>query len=396
MLEMFGDALGNKLGLSLADCSGSSGTFIYLDDGIYTGNRILGDLRSWIESDAPEEASVHIIVIALHRGGQYYARTKLNEASKAAGKTIKTSWWRCVELEDRKAYTYSADVLRPTEIPDDQDVQEYVEGLSYPPTRRTPGNPGENKFFSSEVGRHTLEQEFLKAGVRIRSMCPYLNDYQRPLGNSVLEPWDSVHCSLPSGIARTTPHCSLGWRTLVSVVPTKDQLMFEASQTRTYNRDNSVSFRQTKERYGGLSNMAPGFPIVVNGIRIPTSEALYQACRFPNRPDVQRQIVRQRSPMTAKMKAKRFINDTRHDWDSVRVNVMRWCLRVKLAQNWTTFGRLLLSTGDAPIVEDSRKDAFWGAKRTDDGELVGTNALGRLLMELREELKSQVTINLGL
>ena len=161
-----------------------------------------------------------------------------------------------------------------------------------------------------------------------------------------------------------------------------------SSQARTYDPLTSAAFRKTKERFGGLSNMASGFPIVVNGIRIPTSEALYQACRYPNRPDVQRLIIGQRSPMTAKMKAKRFINDTRRDWDNVRVTIMRWCLRVKLAQHWNNFGRLLLSTGDAPIVEDSRKDAFWGAKRTDEGELVGTNALGRLLMELREELRN--------
>ena len=163
--------------------------------------------------------------------------------------------------------------------------------------------------------------------------------------------------------------------------------MVGGSQTRAYDPRNSVSFRRTKERYGGLSNMASGFPIVVNGIRIPTSEALYQACRYPARPDVQHLIIEQRSPMTAKMKAKRYLKDTRPDWDNVRIKIMRWCLRVKLAQNWNSFGGLLLSTGDAPIVEDSRKDAFWGAKRTDDGELVGTNALGRLLMELREELK---------
>ena len=160
-----------------------------------------------------------------------------------------------------------------------------------------------------------------------------------------------------------------------------------SSQARAYDPLRSVAFRKTKERYGGLSNMASGFPIVVNGIRIRTAEALYQACRYPTRPDVQRLIIEERSPMTAKMKAKRFTNDTRRDWDNVRVKIMRWCLRVKLAQNWDSFGTLLLSTGDASIVEDSRKDAFWGAKRTDDGELVGTNALGRLLMELREELK---------
>ena len=160
-----------------------------------------------------------------------------------------------------------------------------------------------------------------------------------------------------------------------------------SSQARAYDPLRSVAFRKTKERYGGLSNMASGFPIVVNGIPIRTTEALYQACRHPTRPDVQRLIIEERSPMTAKMKARRFINATRRDWDDVRVKIMRWCLRVKLSQHWNSFGTLLLSTGDAPIVEDSRKDAFWGAKRTGGGELVGTNALGRLLMELREELK---------
>ena len=132
--------------------------------------------------------------------------------------------------------------------------------------------------------------------------------------------------------------------------------------------------------------MASGFPIEVNGVRIATSEALYQACRYPGRPDVQRMIIEQRSPMTAKMKGRRYLQDTRSDWQRIRVNVMRWCLKAKLAQNWDTFGTLLLSTGDAPIVEDSRRDDFWGAKLV-DGVLTGMNVLGRLLAELREELK---------
>jgi hypothetical protein len=66
---------------------------------------------------------------------------------------------------------------------------------------------------------------------------------------------------------------------------------------------------------------------------------------------------------------------------------MRWCLRVKLVQNWEKFGQLLLQTGDKPIVEDSSKDDFWGAIPTEDNQLVGANVLGRLLMELREHLK---------
>ncbi|RWO75001.1 MAG: DUF1768 domain-containing protein [Mesorhizobium sp.] len=161
--------------------------------------------------------------------------------------------------------------------------------------------------------------------------------------------------------------------------------MSQASQVRTYDPSASVVFLKTNERFGGLSNMAPGFPLWVNGVRIRTSEALYQACRFPHMPDVQRIIIDEHSPMTAKMRSKPFREDSRPDWEVVRVKIMRWCLRVKLAQNWGEFGRLLLATGDRPIVEQSRKDDFWGAKVAEDGSLVGMNVLGRLLMELREQ-----------
>ena len=67
--------------------------------------------------------------------------------------------------------------------------------------------------------------------------------------------------------------------------------------------------------------------------------------------------------MTAKMVSKPHRKDSRSDWDEVRVQIMRWCLRVKLAQHWETFGELLLSTGERPIVEESSRDPFWGAKQ---------------------------------
>jgi len=95
--------------------------------------------------------------------------------------------------------------------------------------------------------------------------------------------------------------------------------------------------------------------------------------------------------MTAKMVSKPHRKDSRSDWDEVRVQIMRWCLRVKLAQHWETFGELLLSTGERPIVEESSRDPFWGAKPTNTETLIGTNVLGELLTELREELKSPHT-----
>lgn len=156
---------------------------------------------------------------------------------------------------------------------------------------------------------------------------------------------------------------------------------------RSYDPVVCITFRKTNEPFGGLSNMAGGYQIKLNGFTIQTSEALYQACRFPHRPDVQRIILDQKSPMTAKMKSKPYINDSRNDWERVRTTVMRWALRAKLYCN-RSFCDLLLSTDQKPIVEDSRRDRFWGAVIEPNGCLVGKNVLGRLLMELRQDLIS--------
>lgn len=175
---------------------------------------------------------------------------------------------------------------------------------------------------------------------------------------------------------------------MVSSFPTQDELRhMSETQIRFYQTKDVVRFRKTTEEFGGLSNMAPGFPVVVLGHRIRTSEALYQACRFPHMPEVQKMIINEGSPMTAKMRSKPYRKDSRPDWDDVRVKVMKWCLRVKLAYNWRKFSELLLSTGERSIVEDSRKDSYWGAMPQDDDTLAGQNVLGRLLMDLRKKLQ---------
>jgi ribA/ribD-fused uncharacterized protein len=158
----------------------------------------------------------------------------------------------------------------------------------------------------------------------------------------------------------------------------------------TYNRREAAVFRKTDEPpYGSLSNMAAGFLLEVNGVLIRTAEALYQACKYPHSAAAQREILEQKSPMAAKMISKKHENETRPrpDWHAVRADVMRWCLRVKLARNWCTFGSLLRSTGVLPIVEDSPRDPFWGAKAIDDSTLRGHNVLGKLLMDIREEYR---------
>ncbi len=156
------------------------------------------------------------------------------------------------------------------------------------------------------------------------------------------------------------------------------------SQFRKYPIKESISFRKTNEVFGGLSNMSSGYSLNVNGIVIPTAEHLYQACRFPDYPEIQEAIILESSPMNAKAISRKYNHLTRADWENVRIKIMRWCLQIKLSQNWDKFSSLLIQTGDKNIVEYTQKDKLWGA--TLDGDFyIGVNALGRLLMEVRED-----------
>jgi type I restriction enzyme S subunit len=156
----------------------------------------------------------------------------------------------------------------------------------------------------------------------------------------------------------------------------------------TYCRAECAVFCKTAELWGEFSNMAAGFLLLVNGRYVRTSEALYQACRFPHLPEVQREIIDQASPMSAKMKVKPHRDNSRPDFDELRIEIMWWALRVKLACNYRAFSKILRASGERPIVEESHKDTFWGAKprRGEEETLVGQNLLGRLLMALRERV----------
>ncbi len=187
MLALFEAILRDKCGFGIEDCGGGSAVYLYLDDGIFTGNRVRRDIEAWIRDEAPNGSVVHIISIAQHSGGQYYADGRIRDAIAAAGKSVEVHWWYAIKLEDRRYYSDTADVLRPTAIPEDPAVQTYVQAMKYEPTLRRPGNVGGKGLFSSDQGKNLLEQEFLKAGARIRQLCPHLGDTQRPLGHMTLD-----------------------------------------------------------------------------------------------------------------------------------------------------------------------------------------------------------------
>lgn len=160
-----------------------------------------------------------------------------------------------------------------------------------------------------------------------------------------------------------------------------------STNIRTYKKDECITFKSTKGKYGGLSNMAPGFSIYIGNQFIRTSEVLYQALRFPDYPEIQKKLIDFPSPISAKKFGRNHIEKTRMDWNIHRFKIMKFCIELKLYQNKELFSKVLLDTRDLPIVEYAETDKVWGASEEGDS-FVGINALGRLLMELRENVKA--------
>lgn len=186
MLEIMNSRMNNRFGFGVQNNCGS-GTFVYLDDAVYTGNRVRRDIESWLENSAPQIITLHIVTIAYFNGGKHYAEDQIKAKAQSLGKSLNLQWWRCLALEDRRAHSNRCDVLRPVAIPSVPEVTEYIQTLSYPPLLRHAGHLGVNNLFSSDQGKQLLEQEFLKTGAVIRTMCPNLSRSSRPLGHMSLE-----------------------------------------------------------------------------------------------------------------------------------------------------------------------------------------------------------------
>jgi len=181
MLKTFDTVLHKQFGFGITNCQASSGAFVYLDDGIFSGTRALQDLTNWLPR-APQTATVHVITIALYSGGEWHLKKDFAAAATNAGKNISLKFWCCLSLENRKSRRNDSDVLAPTILPPNPDVMAYASQLKFPVQLRQGNSVGPAKLFSSDTGRQLLEQEFLKAGVYIRKVCPNLSTALRPLG----------------------------------------------------------------------------------------------------------------------------------------------------------------------------------------------------------------------
>lgn len=142
----------------------------------------------------------------------------------------------------------------------------------------------------------------------------------------------------------------------------------------------NVEFKGSK-RF--LSNMYP-CRVVCDGISFHSSENFYMYSKFITTDRDLALSMRYILPKESKWIANKNKDKIRSDWDEVKVDIMREALNSKFTQN-SGLRSKLLATGDEYLEErNDWYDVFWG---TYLGK--GENMLGKLLMELREELTNE-------
>lgn len=170
-----------------------------------------------------------------------------------------------------------------------------------------------------------------------------------------------------------------------------------------------IKFYTDTENFGQFSNFYPSpIPLKIGNeiVLCETVENAYQASKFltnnknnlvyakliATAPTPTQAFLYGRQKITKNgFPAKMALNPTiqasldagikpREDWENVKLDVMRGCLRQKFTD--PELRKILMDTGDAELVEHTQRDSYWA----DNGDGSGKNWLGKLLMEIRSEI----------
>jgi ribA/ribD-fused uncharacterized protein len=147
--------------------------------------------------------------------------------------------------------------------------------------------------------------------------------------------------------------------------------------------EKAIKFHRVKDKFGCFSNFSP-HPIKLKGKLWPTSEHFFQAQKFAGT-EHEEKIRLAKSPMIAARMGRSRQRPLRPDWEAVKDDIMRRAVLAKFTQH-PELRAILLTTGDARLIEHTKKDSYWG----DGSDGRGKNMLGEILMEIREKLRQNL------
>ena len=163
-------------------------------------------------------------------------------------------------------------------------------------------------------------------------------------------------------------------------------------QMNDYPADRTVVIGSTKEEWGILGNFGLS-PLVVDGVPFDCSERIFQIMKLTD-PAVRRAVYAYPKNPWMKKLANKHEEAFRPDWGAIFIDALKFALMVKYEQS-EAFRAELARTGDRFIVERKHGKTLdsYCAELSDDGTTWhGSNLLGRLLLELRDNGKLEYSL----
>ncbi|BAZ04673.1 NADAR family protein [Calothrix sp. NIES-3974] len=145
----------------------------------------------------------------------------------------------------------------------------------------------------------------------------------------------------------------------------------------------TIYFYKASDAYGCFSNFSL-HGIEIQGTYWMTVEHYYQSQKFVGSIDekIIPLIQAAPTPEIAAALGRDCSRTIRDDWDLVKIQVMRRAVMQKFSTH-ADIRHILLNTGEEILIEDSPRDYFWGCGADKSGQ----NQLGRILMDVRTELR---------
>lgn len=122
-----------------------------------------------------------------------------------------------------------------------------------------------------------------------------------------------------------------------------------------------IIFYRVAGTFSAFSNFSPHSAMLDSKVW-PTPEHYFQAQKFSSSRERER-VRRANSAHVAARMGRNRKTKIKRNWDSIRVTVMRRAVRAKFQQH-EDIACLLLSTGNAKLIEHTERDSFWRMAET--------------------------------
>jgi len=196
LLDIVDEILREDYQYSIAICSTANiYAYMYIDDCIYTGNRLRYDMTgeegsvAWIPKEAPPGCRLLVYTITVHVDGLNYVKQHLHSAAEK--KNIALTGKYSLKIDNTHSLNSKAEFLWPEKLTADPLIDAYTTNLRAILAQRNLSNydlfrysgvPSQESFFSSSEARRVVEKAFLKKGIQIVTASQNPAESIRPLG----------------------------------------------------------------------------------------------------------------------------------------------------------------------------------------------------------------------